>query len=279
MIIEKKAYAKVNLGLRVLSKRPDGFHPLKTIFHLIDLHDVITLDVSESEEPEVTVKGNEDYLPPGGVDLMEKAARLFSSESGIVFRAVITIEKHIPSQAGLGGGSSDASAVLTALNEHFGSVLSHEKLMELSLTLGSDVPFFTSALAAAYGEGRGEILQKAEPCDYPCIIVRKKGDAVSTREAFRILDERANVPNDDISWPLPLPSWRGVLVNDFDIIQGIRREDEFRTLAAQASYDSTTGSGSCQILVFENEAERDAVMAELSSYELIPTRLMSLHRA
>ena len=108
MIIEKKAYAKVNLGLRVLSKRPDGFHPLKTIFHLIDLHDVITLDVSDSAVTEVAVKGNEDYLPPGGVDLMEKAARLFSATSGITFRALITIEKHIPSQAGLGGGSSDA---------------------------------------------------------------------------------------------------------------------------------------------------------------------------
>ncbi len=278
MKIRKNAYAKVNLGLRVLSKRSDGFHPLKTVFHLIDLHDVIEMEINDSDVLSVSVTGNEDYLPTGAKDLMEKAAELFAASTDKIFSIIIKIEKHIPSQAGLGGGSSDASTVLCTLNEYFGYPLSKERLMELSLMLGSDVPFFTSGYPAAYGEGRGEILSEVSSCNYPCIIVKKKGDKVSTKEAFRILDERSEIIDEKPMWPLPLNTWRGTLINDFDIMQDIRNEDEFKKLSSLSSYDSTTGSGACQILVFENDEKADEVMNQSTSYELIRTRLLSLQR-
>ena len=115
----RKAYAKINIGLYVKGKRPDGFHDLDSYFHLIGLHDEIDIDFFPSSETEVNIKGNGIYLDEGKEDLMAKALRLFSEKSFMCFRAEIAIVKHIPFKAGLGGGSSDAGLVLRWANEYY----------------------------------------------------------------------------------------------------------------------------------------------------------------
>ncbi len=264
MLYSLKAYAKVNIGLRVLAKREDGFHPLKTYFHKVSIADSITLEVLPSPVLNISIKGNEEYVG-SGMDLMEKAARLFSSETGLLFDARIQIEKGIPFQAGMGGGSSDAATILLALNDHFSSPLAKEKLMELSLVLGSDVPFFTSGLDAAYAEGRGELLQSVKPMSFPILIVQKKGDKVSTKEAFRLLDERKEIDGRIGSWPLPLEAWNENYCNDFDFIQKARKDNKVLEYLKKAPYNSTTGSGSAQLLVFEETNERKVWFSEFSS--------------
>lgn len=278
MVYHEKAYAKVNLGLRVLNKRNDGFHPLKTIFHKIDLYDEILININESNETRVLITGNEEYIN-GGVDLMEKAALLFSRFANKNFEIKINIKKNLPFQAGLGGGSSDAATVLLTLNKHFNNILNNDDIMVLGLSLGSDVPFFLTGFDAAYGEGRGEILKEVESVNYPAVILKKNSDKVSTKEAFRLLDERKEVCDTFPSWPLEINKWQAELINDFDIIQNIRKEDEFKLLAKKARYNTTSGSGSCQLLVFSTEEEVNEFLKVPSSYLMLTTKLKSsLHK-
>lgn len=251
-----KAYAKVNIGLRVLPRREDGFHPLKSYFHKVSLYDEITLDIMPSDVFSVTIKGNEKYLE-GGEDLMAKAARAFSDLTGLTFSSDIIIYKNLPSQAGLGGGSSDAAQILLALNRHFSYPLNSDEVQSLALSLGSDVPFFTSGMSAAYAEGRGEILKEVEALNYPIIILKRDDEKVSTREAFCLLDERKNYTQSIGTWPLPLHMWQENYVNDFDILQACRKEREIMKILSLAPYNSTTGSGSAQLVVFENLQQRE----------------------
>ncbi|MBR1919496.1 MAG: 4-(cytidine 5'-diphospho)-2-C-methyl-D-erythritol kinase [Spirochaetales bacterium] len=255
MIYTLEAQAKVNIGLRVLGRRADGFHPLKTYFHRVSIADTITMEILPSSTLYIYIEGNESYIG-SGVDLMERAARLFSSETGLVFSLSIHIEKRIPFQAGMGGGSSDASSVLVALNDHFGRPLSKEKLMELSLLIGSDVPFFTSGLPAAYAEGRGEILTPVEPLSYPILIVQKEGEKISTKEAFSKLDERMCIDDRIGPWPLALEDWKENYINDFDALQSVRKDPKVLEYLEKATFNSTTGSGSAQLLVFKETNER-----------------------
>ncbi|MCR5732762.1 MAG: 4-(cytidine 5'-diphospho)-2-C-methyl-D-erythritol kinase [Sphaerochaetaceae bacterium] len=252
-----KAYAKVNIGLRVLQKREDGFHPLKSYFHKVSLYDSIKIDILESDKFEVSIKGNESYME-SGEDLMAKAARFFCEQSGIPFKLNIAIDKIIPSQAGLGGGSSDAAEILLALNNHFSSPLNKEEIQALALKLGSDVPFFTSGLNAAYAEGRGEKLREVEALSYPIVILKRSDEKMSTKSAFALLDERAICTNSIGSWPLPLSEWQTNYINDFDMLQECRKEPEVMKILSLAKYNTTTGSGSAQLLVFENLQQREA---------------------
>lgn len=262
-----KAPAKVNIGLRVLPVREDGYHPLKTYFHLINLADDLEVEINSSEALSVSISGNESYLEEGKRDLMEKAAVVFSELSGLKFDISIKIDKHIPHQAGLGGGSSDAAAVLLCLNRHFSSPLDRESIQQAALSLGSDVPFFTSGYAAAYAEGRGEILTPVEPVSYPLAVVMKKGDMISTRDAFRVLDSEGERDQGIPSWPLELNKWRGAFVNDFLTLQNIVKEECYHMLSALSDYDSVSGSGSACFLVFKDEMKREDFSVILNQLE------------
>lgn len=277
MIIHTKAYAKVNIGLSVLERREDGYHNLDTYFHLTELADDLTLEVEEGSVTTVTIEGNEDYLAPGQTDLMEKAAHLFSSLCDMTFSLKVSIEKHIPHQAGLGGGSSDAASVLLALNEAFGNSLSRDVLVTSSLALGSDVPFFVSGLCCAHGSSRGEILKEETAVDYPILIVFRPGDKVSTGKAFSLLDERTVASSPLPGWNADLSSWRGLYHNDFDFIQPILKDIAFSSIASRAPYSSTSGSGSSQILVFGSEEERVRLAKELAGFDMIISRFKKFH--
>src|SRR5262245_56190362 len=152
-----EAPAKVNLGLRIVGRRTDGYHELESLFAPIDLADAIALQIESSRAVEVVlaITGEAGGAPPGDANLAVRAARAFLARSGIAARVAIGLTKRTPVPAGLGGGSSDAAAVLRGLAQAFPAALQDEELEEIALGLGADVPFFLDP-GPAWVTGIGE---------------------------------------------------------------------------------------------------------------------------
>ena len=183
------AFAKLNLTLDVLGKRADCYHDLQSVMQTISIRDDVEIDVGTGK-PWV-LRCDKEGIPTDETNLAWKAAKIYldavhQDPDGLEIR----ITKRIPSQAGLGGGSADAAAVLRALNKHYGNPLSILALAELGSLVGSDVPFCT-VCGTAMVEGRGERLRKLP--DIPdCVFVVCKPDfSASTPELYRKLDETA----------------------------------------------------------------------------------------
>jgi 4-diphosphocytidyl-2-C-methyl-D-erythritol kinase len=207
------AYAKINLGLRVLSKRPDGFHELRTVFQTISLADQLTITYARAARTQITIEG----MPDVPDNLAARAARAVLTELRLKATVQIYIEKRIPLGAGLGGGSSDAAAVLLALPMLAGRVISAARLHALAVPLGSDVPFFLMG-GTALGLGRGEELYPL--ADLPPLrgVLLVPGIHVSTPDAYRALSSTLADPErklaafqESVLHPLEQP-----LVNDFE---------------------------------------------------------------
>lgn len=183
------AYAKVNLTLDVLGKREDGYHDLKSVMQTISIRDDIEIDVGTGKP--WCLKCDKENIPADERNLAWKAAKIYldtlkKDPDGIEIR----ITKRIPSQAGLGGGSADAAAVLRALNRHYGEPLSILALAELGAQVGSDVPFCTIC-GTAMVEGRGERVRKLPDIPECFFVVCKPEFSVSTPELYRKIDEAA----------------------------------------------------------------------------------------
>jgi 4-diphosphocytidyl-2-C-methyl-D-erythritol kinase len=148
-----QSYAKLNLVLDVIGKRPDGFHELRTIFERISLHDTITLKKTNGA---IKIRCAHPHVPLGPKNLVYKIAQKLKEDCHIKEGVEITIEKRIPVAAGLAGGSSNAAAVLEGLNRLWNLKLSKAKLIEYASLVGSDVAFFLYDTPYALGEGRGE---------------------------------------------------------------------------------------------------------------------------
>lgn len=184
MSIHLKAPAKVNLFLRIVGKRADGYHDLFSLMQAISLYDEITLSVSEGDSMSVTVSGN-DEVPAGAGNICHKAALGVLTCADVKRSVEIEITKHIPVGGGLGGGSSNAATVIMALNEAIGGVLTPEELAEIALDCGSDVPFFLLR-APAIARGRGELLRPIAVPKYHYVLLNP-GIAVSTAEVYGAL--------------------------------------------------------------------------------------------
>jgi len=179
-LIEIKAIAKINIGLDVLFKREDGYHNLNTLFYpILDLYDTILIERNDKFQ----FICDSNSVPKDDSNLVVKAVRLLESFTNKKFNVKIELQKGIPIQAGLGGGSSDAAAVLISLNELFHLDINYDKMLELALQLGSDVPFFIKA-KPAIGQSRGEILEQVSLCIEEPILIVNPGINVSTKEAF-----------------------------------------------------------------------------------------------
>lgn len=181
------AFAKVNLTLDVTGKRPDGYHDIKSVMQTISIRDDIEIDVDTDKEWELSC--TDDSIPCDGRNLAWKAAEVYFSATGKSTTGLaIRITKRIPSQAGLGGGSADAAAVLRALNRHYDNPLSILALAELGAQVGSDVPFCVLC-GTAMVEGRGERLRKLPDMPDCCFVVCKPPFSSSTPELYKKLDE------------------------------------------------------------------------------------------
>lgn len=189
------AFAKVNLTLDVLGKREDGYHDIKSVMQTISLRDDIQIDIDTGAP--WCLECTDPDIPCDERNLAWKAAEVYLKATGKTVDGLrIHITKRIPSQAGLGGGSADAAAVLRALNKHFGDPLSILALAELGEQIGSDVPFCVIC-GTAMAEGRGERLRKL-PNMPDCVFVICKPDfSVSTPELYQKIDAIAIAKHPD----------------------------------------------------------------------------------
>jgi len=180
-MLSLRAPAKLNLYLRVLGRRGDGYHEIETLFERIDLADELTL---ESRPSGLTLTCTDPTLSCGEDNLVLKAARALQETTGVTLGAHIHLIKRIPVAAGLGGGSSDAVSTLRGLNQLWGLGLDDDRLRRIAADLGSDVPFFLLDTPWAIGRGRGERcepLTDLPPLSHVLVVPQER---LSTREVY-----------------------------------------------------------------------------------------------
>ncbi len=180
-----KSPAKINLGLKIIEKRDDGYHEIETIFQMVSLFDTLTFRNLQSG---IVLKTDQDKLPVDETNLVVKAAKLLQQETGTQKGVEIFLEKKIPVGAGLGGGSGNAAFTLMGLNNLWELHLKKKDLMKLAITLGSDVPFFLSGCSSAIGKGRGEILTPFENRSNIHVVVVSPNIYVSTGSIYKELN-------------------------------------------------------------------------------------------
>ena len=253
MIIHPRA--KINLGLNIVEKRPDGYHNLETVFYPINIHD--TLEVEPSDQLNLHLSGVALEGDPNQ-NLVIRAWQLLQKDYDIP-PVDIRLNKAIPSQAGLGGGSSDGAFMLRLLNNLFQLNISEEDLIQKAASLGADCPFFITD-TPAYAEGIGEILSplSLDLSQYHLLII-KPPVAVSTREAFaNITPQQTEVKCRDIV-KQDIRTWREQLTNDFEesIFPQYPRLKEIKQQLYQqgALYAAMSGSGSSLYGFFEEKPE------------------------
>jgi 4-diphosphocytidyl-2-C-methyl-D-erythritol kinase len=176
--LEVSAAAKVNLALEVLSRRPDGYHEIATVMQTVDLSDRLWLEDAEALEIKTSAPG----VPADERNLAHRAAAALRDAAGLTRGARITLDKRIPIAAGLGGGSTDAAATLVGLNRLWGLRWPAERLGEIAVSLGMDVPFFLRG-GAAVGTGRGERLTPLGGAALALVLVNPRF-AVSTADMY-----------------------------------------------------------------------------------------------
>lgn len=250
--VEARVNAKINIGLQIVRKRPDGYHDLQTVFYPTDFFTDF-LRISPSEQEIVFQMESREDLGDADNNLCVKAFRLLQKDYGIS-HVEIFLRKGIPSGAGLGGGSADAAFTLKLLRDIFQLPITEEKMIEYALQLGSDVPFFLYN-KPMYATGRGEVMTPIDLdlSQYRLKIV-KPDIHISTKEAY------AGVTPHESEVFLPqvlqkdVRTWKEVVVNDFESPLFVKipelksvKEELYRE---GALYASMSGSGSAFFGVF-----------------------------
>ncbi len=306
------AYAKINLALDVLGRRPDGYHEVRIVMRQLDLHDEIELiklpkvskneNVSKTtdEEPfpiRFSLFGHTPDVPCDERNIMYKAARLmmesFELSGGVSVKAV----KHIPSQAGLGGGSADAAAVLIGMNELFSLGKTRAELADLGLKLGADVPYCVMG-GTMLAEGIGEKLKELRPFPKFRVLLAKPAEGVSTKDIYEAVDEGPLLKDKELTkargrslerllFAIEAEDKKAICDSLFNIFEDVTGErmpyimelkERMRVLGAAAALMS--GSGPTVYGFFEEEKSllqaKTALMPELESgkiSDLIATEL------
>ena len=256
---EIEAPAKTNLWLRVLGKREDGFHEIETRMVRLTLADRLRLKWRDDDL--VVLRCSDPSLPTGEENLVVKAVRALEKHCGKVFAVSIELEKQIPSGAGLGGGSSDAAAVLKAVNEMASLNLSEGDLAEIGATIGSDIPFFLYDRACDC-RGRGEIVEPvAEEVESAPIVLIKPAFGISAGWAYQKFADAGQY--EGFSYEPQGSSW-GVMVNDLErpvfekypVLGGMKS-----WLKDQAGVEVAlmSGSGSTMLAVVDSESTGEAI--------------------
>ncbi|MFH1138572.1 MAG: 4-(cytidine 5'-diphospho)-2-C-methyl-D-erythritol kinase [Pseudomonadota bacterium] len=253
------APAKLNLFLWVEGRRPDGYHLLSTWMVKIDLADKLTLDFG-GEGLRLEVKPA--ILPTDGENLVYRAAESFFRAADLEPRVGIVLEKQIPTAAGLGGGSSDAAAVLTALNRAHGRPLGPVRLAELGLALGADIPFFLQPCNSALAQGIGEVLRDGPDVCGRDVVVVNPGWALSTAWVFKNFNlELTSGRHNHIFSRLNESSFTidGTLTNDLEsvVLPRFQEVGLMKSLLAEAGAEVAlmTGSGPSVFGIFNNRME------------------------
>ncbi|MGH9715721.1 MAG: 4-(cytidine 5'-diphospho)-2-C-methyl-D-erythritol kinase [Candidatus Acidiferrales bacterium] len=258
--VRLSAFAKVNLCLNVIGRRPDGYHELRTIFQTIGLHDTLELFFTRKEGIQLEV--SDPALSAGSDNLVYRAIESIGCETGFRGGIRAKLTKRIPVARGLGGGSSDAAAALIGMLRLTRREVPLNRLMEIASQLGADVPFFLfggRALAVNRGD---EIYPLADAPQRTIVVVSSKEISVSTKEAYRWLSaeltNRANPPN---IWKFCALCWsrQAEVSNDFEepVFRRHARLGEIRDVLLErgATEAALAGSGSAVFGVFRNPAQ------------------------
>jgi 4-diphosphocytidyl-2-C-methyl-D-erythritol kinase len=252
------AHAKINWSLRVTGKRSDGFHDIETLFQTISLHDVITI---EPDAPELSLTCSDPAIPVDETNLVLRAARVAGLQRGRIH-----LEKRIPAGGGLGGGSSDAAAMLTFLDEFD---------LDVALSLGSDVPFFIHG-GTQYATGRGEVLTPMRSVAPVPLLLLIPEERVLTAQAYGMLRR--------FSPPLGIDRYRTMIADDLldhateltnDFEEAIfAKLPQLRALKTRlyengAAWAGMSGSGSTIVGAFRSPADRDVAVRRFSGVRAI----------
>jgi len=269
--ISLHAPAKINLRLDVLGKRPDGYHEIRTWMYPISLAD--ELHIEKVSSAQITISCTHPDLPLGEENLVHRAAALFLKEQALSGGAQIEIIKHIPLAAGLGGGSSDAAAVLKGMNILWNSNVPLDELMEMGAQIGADVPFFIFGKGAVMG-GRGErVMQPLPPLKLWMLLINP-GLPLSTKQVYEqgkwgLTKDRGG--NRISLPPQDLEKMGTFLHNDLEgpaleLIPTIGHIKECM-LEAEASEVLMTGSGPTVFGLFAKESEAQRAARDLKMEE------------
>lgn len=254
--------AKINLGLDVVEKRPDGYHNLETVFYPIPLYDI--LEITKSEDETSFTMHNAQFEGCDNDNLVVKAYNILSADYEMP-NVSMSLYKNIPTGAGMGGGSADAAFALKMLNKIAGLDLSDEKLEEYATRIGADCAFFIKN-KPAYATGIGNILTPVD-CDltgYHMVVV-KPNIHISTKEAYAFVNPHhpENALADIIKHPID--EWKGLMKNDFEKSVFAKfptiRDVKDKLYELGALYASMSGSGSAFYGIFEKECDIDDLKA------------------
>lgn len=265
-----QAFAKINLGLDVLGKREDGYHEVRMIMQTIRMYD--QLDMRKSVEPGIHLTTNKKYIPVDENNLVWRAAKLMMDTCGIIEGVSIHLHKVIPVAAGMAGGSSDAAATLVGMNRLFHCGLSKEKLMELGVQIGADVPYCVLR-GTALAEGIGEKVTVLPPMPDCWILIGKPGISVSTKYVYTTLDLNTDTVHPDIDGmkkALEDGNLYGITERMGNVLQDVtipaypeveRIKEQMKTLGAVNAMMS--GSGPTVFGIFDNEEKAQKACQKL----------------
>lgn len=279
--ITRKAYAKINLGLDVVRRLPNGYHEVRMIMQTVGINDVLTFTKAEQG---IHLQVDNKELPTDGNNLICKAAKLLLETAGVTGGVRITLEKHIPIAAGMAGGSTDAAATLLGINELYEIGYDIDKLKELGVKLGADVPYCIQG-GTALAEGIGEVLSVL-PAPPDCYLVVAKPDInVSTKFVYENLKANELEYHPDIDGmieALKQGDLKGitdrlgnvletVTVPAYPIIQKIKEI----MLAAGAEGALMSGSGPTVFGIFtdEEQARQAAELLRAAAKQIFVTKL------
>lgn len=212
--------AKINLTLKILNRREDGFHNLESIMQAINLYDYLTLTTEPADKFEIKLSGNSKEIPYDEKNLVYKAILLFIERTNLSPHKIdVFIEKNIPVAAGLAGGSTDAAGIIFGLNEKFNKPLNKKELNELCAKLGSDLNFCLEG-GRRLTTGRGEILSPLEFVEFDVSLIKPISLGISAKEAYTKFAEKSKTSSgkndfiNDLEW---------ALFDDYQELQNIKR--------------------------------------------------------
>jgi len=265
-----RAFAKINLNLRILGRRPDGYHEIRTVLQTIDWFDEIRIEPADRFE--FVCRGRPLEGADGAGNLVVRAVREFERATGQRVQAEIELVKNIPAGAGLGGGSADAAVTMLGLQRLYDRKLSSEELFLCLRTLGTDVPFF-SVGGRATGTGRGDEITPVSEDDEPdyWLVVVFSGVAISTVDAYSWLTVSGESNTIEGFYAQVDPgSAAGLPVNDFESAVFGRHpflgKIKSELLRLGARYAALSGSGSAIFGQFDRKVDAEKAASDLARY-------------
>jgi len=266
-----KTPAKINLILDVTGKLPNGYHTIESIFQTVDIFDVLTVELTDSG---IELTCTDPEIPCDERNIAHKAACLFAEYTGKTFGCRIHIEKHIPSQAGMGGGSSDGAAVIYALDRLLDTKLTDIKMIELGVRLGADVPYFFYGGTAWMGGIGEELYAQYRGCYDRLFVIAKGKEGVSTAEAYRKIDELVSPhypPIQDFMAAIMDGTEYDCFRNIFEQVIDLKEVSDIKTVMTQhgGKNPTMTGSGSAVFGLFDrlkSAAKCRKALSELGYY-------------